>query len=113
MGLKLQTFAYFVYNASCAVSRYLGRFLLSVFLDAFLFDLMLSITSIKKKISLQLLAYRRCSIATRFNGLFLLRVVPGVRTFRFIGRRHDPVDSRCRPSGVSSEESFACAFLMF
>ena len=49
MGLKLQTFAYFVYNASCAVSRYLGRFLLSVFLDAFLFDLMLSITSIKKK----------------------------------------------------------------
>ena len=46
MGLKLQTFAYFVYNASCAVSRYLGRFLLSVFLDAFLFDLTLSSTSI-------------------------------------------------------------------
>ena len=46
MGLKLQTFAYFVYNASCAVSRCLGRFLLSVFLDAFLFDLTLSITSI-------------------------------------------------------------------
>ena len=33
-------------NASCAVSRYLGRFLLSVFLDDFLFDLTLSITSI-------------------------------------------------------------------
>ena len=109
MGLKLPTFASFVYNASCAVSRYFGRFLLSVFLDAFLFDLTLSITSI----SPQLLAYRRCSIATRFNGLFLLRVVPGVRVFRFIGRRHDPVDSRCRPSVVSSEESFACAFLMF
>ena len=46
MGLKLQTFAYVVYNASCAVSRYLGRFLLSVFLDAFLFDLTLSSTSI-------------------------------------------------------------------
>ena len=46
MGLKLQTFAYFVCNASCAVSRCLGRFLLSVFLDAFLFDLTLSITSI-------------------------------------------------------------------
>ena len=46
VGLKLQTFAYFVYNASCAVSRCLGRFLLSVFLDAFLFDLTLSITSV-------------------------------------------------------------------
>ena len=33
VGLKLQTFAYFVYNASCAVSRCLGRFLLSVFVD--------------------------------------------------------------------------------
>ena len=38
VGLKLQTFAYFVYNASCAVSRCLGYFLFSVFLDAFLFD---------------------------------------------------------------------------
>ena len=46
VGLKLQTFAYFVYNASCAVSRCLGRFLLSVFLDAFPFDLTLSFTSI-------------------------------------------------------------------
>ena len=46
VGLKLQTFAYFVYNASCAVSRCLGRFLLSVFLDAFSFDLTLSFTSI-------------------------------------------------------------------
>ena len=46
MGLKLQTFAYFVYNASCAVSRCLGRFLLSVFLDAFRFDLTLSFTGI-------------------------------------------------------------------
>ena len=44
-GLKLQTFAYYVYNASWAVSRCLGRFLLSVFLDAFFFDLTLSITS--------------------------------------------------------------------
>ena len=46
MGLILQTFSYFVYNASCAVSRCLGRFLLSVFQDAFLFDLTLSIISI-------------------------------------------------------------------
>ena len=46
MGLKLQTFAYFVYNASCAVSRCLGRFLLSVFLDAFLFDLTFFLSSI-------------------------------------------------------------------
>ena len=46
VGLKLQTFAYFVYNASCTVSRCLGRFLLSVFLDAFPFDLTLSFTSI-------------------------------------------------------------------
>ena len=50
MGLKLQTFAYFVYNASCAVSRCLGRFLLSVFLDAFPFDLTLSITSISPQL---------------------------------------------------------------
>ena len=46
MGLKLQTFAYFVYNASCAVSRFLGRFFFSAFLDAFLFELTLSIISI-------------------------------------------------------------------
>ena len=46
VALKLQTFAYFVYNASCTVSRCLGRFLLSVFLDAFPFDLTLSFTSI-------------------------------------------------------------------
>ena len=54
MGLKLQTFAYFVYNASCTVSRCLDRFLLSVFLDAFSFDLTLSITIISW-----------CSIASR------------------------------------------------
>ena len=46
MGLKLQTFAYFVYNPSFAVSRCMGRFLLSVFLDAFPFDLALPSTSI-------------------------------------------------------------------
>ena len=46
MGRKLQTFAYFVYLASCAVSRRLGRFLFSVFPDAFLFDLTSSINSI-------------------------------------------------------------------
>ena len=46
MGLKLQAFAYFVYNGSWAVSRCVGRFLLSAFLDAFLFDLTLFITSI-------------------------------------------------------------------
>jgi len=46
VGLKLQTFAYFVYNASFAVSRFMGRFLLSVFLDAFPFDLTLPSTSI-------------------------------------------------------------------
>ena len=51
VGLKLlQTFAYFVYNASCAVSRCLGRSLLPVFQDAFPFDLMLSITSISPQI---------------------------------------------------------------
>ena len=45
VGLKLEIFAYFVCNASCTVSRYFGRFRLSVFLDAFPFDLTLSITS--------------------------------------------------------------------
>ena len=46
VGVKLQTFAYFVYNASCAVSRCLGRFLIFVFLYTFPFDLTISITSI-------------------------------------------------------------------
>ena len=46
VGLKLQTFAYFVYNASFAVSRCMGRSLLSVLLNAFPFDLTLPITSI-------------------------------------------------------------------
>ena len=46
MGHKLQTFSYFVYNASFAVSRCMGRFLLSLLLDAFPFDLTLPITSI-------------------------------------------------------------------
>jgi len=51
VGLKLlQTFAYFVYNASCAVSRCLGHSLLSVFLDDFPFHLTLSITSISLQI---------------------------------------------------------------
>ena len=50
MGLKLQTFAYFVYNASCAVSRCLGRFLLSVFPYTFPFDLLLSIASISPQL---------------------------------------------------------------
>ena len=46
MGLKLQTFAYI---ASWAVSHCLGSFLLSVFLDAFLFDLTLSIISLSSQ----------------------------------------------------------------
>ena len=50
VGVKLQTFAYFVYNASCAVSRCLGRFLLSVFLYAFPFNLTLSMTSISPQL---------------------------------------------------------------
>ena len=49
MGLKLQIFAYIVYNASCAFLHCLGSFLLSVFLDAFLFDLTLSIISISSQ----------------------------------------------------------------
>ena len=46
VGLKLQTFACFVYNAIFAVSRCMGRFLLSISLDASAFDLTLPITSI-------------------------------------------------------------------
>ena len=46
MGVKLQTFTYFVYNVTSAVSLCFGRFLHSVFLGAFLFDLTLSISSI-------------------------------------------------------------------
>ena len=59
MGLKLQTFAYFVYHASCAVSRSLGRFLLSVFLDAFLFELTLAITSMSPQFCLVVRASRK------------------------------------------------------
>ena len=71
MGLKLQTFAYFVSNASCAVSRCLGRFLFSVFLDAFLFDLKLSITSISPQFDGVRL---RLENFPRIQWLFLLRV---------------------------------------
>ena len=67
MGLKLQTFAYFVYNASCAVSRCLGRFLLSVFLDSFLFDLTLSSTSISPQLDGVRL---RLENSREFNGYF-------------------------------------------
>ena len=59
VGLKLQTFAYFVYNASFAVSRCMGRFLLSVFLDAFPFDLTLPITSISPAIRRRSLVIRK------------------------------------------------------
>ena len=92
MGLKLQTFAYFVYNASCAVSRCLGRFLLSVFLDAFLFDLTLSITS---SISPQFDGVRlRVENFPRIQWAIFVASRSGVRTLCFIGRRHDQVDSR-------------------
>ena len=91
MGLKLQTFAYFAYNGSCAVSRCLGRSLLSVFLDAFLFVLTLSSTSISPQFDGDRL---RLENFLRIQWLFLLRAVRGVRTLCFIGRRHDPVDSR-------------------
>ena len=39
-----------IYNARRAVSRCLGRFLLSIFLDAFLYDLTLSITGISPQL---------------------------------------------------------------
>ena len=71
MGLKLQTFAYFVYNASSAVLRCLGRFFLSVFLDAFLFDLTLSITSISPQfdgVCLRLENFPRIQFAIFFAG---------------------------------------------
>ena len=89
MGLRLQTFAYFVYNASCPVLLCFGRFLVSVFLDPFLFDLTLSSTSISPRfdgVRLRLGNFPRIQ--------WLLRAVRGVRTLCFIGRRHDPVDSR-------------------
>ena len=35
-----------------------------------------------------------CKTSREFNGLFLLRAVRGVRILCFIGRWHDPVDSR-------------------
>ena len=92
MGLKLQTFAYFVDNASCAVSHCLSRFLLSVFQDAFLYDLTLSITSISpqfKGVRLLLENFPRIQWA-----IFVVSRSGGVRTLCFIGRRHDPVDSR-------------------
>ena len=90
VGLKLQTFAYFVYNASFAVARCLGRFLLSVFLDAFPFDLTLPITSISPQfdgVRLRLETFPRIQWANFCCGPF-----PGFEPC-FIGRRHDPVDS--------------------
>ena len=91
MGLKLQTFSYFVYNASCTVSRYLGRFRLSVFLDAFPFDLTLSITSISPQfdgVRLQLENFPLIQWA------IFVASCSRVPTLCIIGRRHDPVDSR-------------------
>ena len=61
---------FFVYNANCAASRCLGCFLLSVFLDAFLFDLTLSITSISPQFDgVQL---RQENFPRTFNGLILV-----------------------------------------
>ena len=62
-----------------------------LFLDTFPFDLTLSITSISPQFDGVRL---RLENFPQFNGLFLLRAVPGVPTLCFIGRRHDPVDSR-------------------
>ena len=91
MGLKLQTFRYFVYNASCAVSPCLGRFLHSVFLDAFLFDLTLSISSI----SPQFYGVRlRLENFPRIQWAIFVESRSVVRTLCFIDRRHDPDDSR-------------------
>ena len=101
MGLKFQTFAYFVYNASRAVSRCLGCFLLSGFLDAFLFELTLSITSISPQFDGVLM---RLENFPRIQWLFLLRAVRGVQTLFFIGRRNDSrfdqVIKACKTLGV-------------
>jgi len=35
-----------------------------------------------------------CKTSREFDGLFFLRALGGVRSVCFIGRRHDPVDSR-------------------
>ena len=73
MGLKLQTFACFVYNGSCAVSHCLSRFLLSALLDASLFHLALSITSISPQfdgVRLQLANFRRIQWAIFFASRF-------------------------------------------
>ena len=87
MGLKLQTFAYFVYNASCPVLLCFGRFLVSVFLDPLLFDLTLSSTSISPRFD---------GVRLRLGNFPRIQCEPfgGVRTLCFIGWRHDPVDSR-------------------
>ena len=65
-------------------------YLLSVFVDAFLFELTLSISSI-------IAAIRRCSVATRKlppNSMAIFVASrSGVQALCFIGQRHDPVDS--------------------
>ena len=73
------------------VARCLGRFLLSVFLDAFPFDLTLSIT----RISPQFDGVRlRPENFPRIQWAIFVASRSGVRTLCFIGRRHDQVDSR-------------------
>ena len=65
VGLKLQIF---VYNASFAVSRRLGRFLLSVFLDAFPFDLTLPITSISPQFDgIRSVSYTHLTLPTKLE----------------------------------------------
>ena len=81
----------FTMQVNCAVSRCLGRFLLSVFQDAFLFDLTLSITSISPQFDGVRL---RLENFPRIQWAIFVASRSGVRTLCFIGRRHDQVDSR-------------------
>ena len=98
MGLKVQTFAYFVYIASCTVSRCLGPWYRDFFnVESVKTD---NMNSSKR----QTTPWTKSSILPQslFDGVrlrlenfprILLRALRGVRTLSFIGRRHDPVDS--------------------
>ena len=74
-----------------AVSRCLGRFLHFVSLDAFLFDLTLSISSTSPQFDG---IWLRLENFPRIQWAIFVESRSGVRTLCFIGRQHDPVDCR-------------------
>ena len=79
-----------LFTMQVGLFRVVWAVLFSVFLDAFFFDLTLSITSRSPQFDGVRLPLENFP---RIQWAILLRAFRGVRTLGFIGRWHDPVDS--------------------